>query len=102
MELSQDKWRYFGRGVGGLGVFEIYRIPNNGLSFAEQDRRKFPERLMPDGRWKCFKNDRTLWNERLVGDFNERTDEITPDVVQELFALWKQTEWPGRTGLTYY
>lgn len=33
MELSQDKWRYFGRGAGSGAVFEIYRMLNSGDGF---------------------------------------------------------------------
>ena len=90
------KWRYYGRTGGGPTIFEVLRFPDNGQGLDHQDWSKFPEWLQPDGSWVFYPNDITICNERLNGNFDDDTDEITSEQVAQLFRRWHGTNWPGR------
>jgi hypothetical protein len=89
-------WRYFGRTSGSANIYEIYRIPDNGIPFINQDPSKHPERLRRDGSWKYDSKDNAIWNELMTGDFNQVADEISEEEVKRLFDLWTKTKWLGR------
>jgi hypothetical protein len=90
-------WRYYGRTAGGPRIFEILRFPDNRQDLDHQDWAKYPEWLQPNGLWVYFPEDVTICDERVTGNFDEYTDEITREKVDELYALWLSLGWPGRT-----
>lgn len=92
----KETWVYFGRTSGGGEVYEVYRIPNNGKPFIEQDREKYPERMCRDGLWRVFPDDSALWNEHFTGDFSESIDTLSEQAVKQILDKWSKSEWPGR------
>ena len=93
---SADSWRYFGRTAGGPEIFEVYRIPANGIPLDEQDLSLYPERLQREGTWLCDLNEFSILHEQMNGNFDEIIDEIDSQMVEKLYAQWVSSEWPGR------
>jgi len=95
-EVTNNKWKYFGRTAGGPVIFEIFRFPDNDKDLDGQDWSRYPEWLQSDGSWINYPDDLTIVCERAQGNFSEAEDEITSQEVHELYTLWSSQKWPGR------
>jgi hypothetical protein len=84
-------WQYF-KYEPLVTVRAIYRRPFSEKRITTDDALEM-DLLRPDGSWIFNSNDKRLFDLMCHGDLDFQ-DEISEELVNELFAIWKATEWP--------